>query len=79
MWYFATRRSGDYRQGAVINYNRAPDSPITMNAGFAIFLHANPVPTWGCISLSESDVVRYLRTAAPGDRLIMGVGSDVFL
>ncbi|WP_427006813.1 LGFP repeat-containing protein [Pseudarthrobacter sp. H2] len=79
MWYYATRRSGDYRQGAVINYNRAPDSPITMNAGFAIFLHANPVPTWGCISLSESDVVRYLRTAAPGDRLIMGVGSDVFL
>ena len=79
MWYYATRRSGDYRQGAVINYNRPPDSPITMNAGFAIFLHANPVPTWGCISLSESDVVRYLRTAARGDRLIMGVDSDVFM
>ncbi|WP_226774299.1 L,D-transpeptidase family protein, partial [Arthrobacter sp. ES1] len=78
MWYYATRRQGDYRQGAVINYNREPDSPITMNAGFAIFLHSNPVATWGCISLSESDIVRYLRTAAPGDRLIMGVGADVF-
>lgn len=78
MWYYATRRQGDYRQGAVINYNREPDSPITMNAGFAIFLHSNPVATWGCISLSESDIVRYLHTAAPGDRLIMGVGSDVF-
>lgn len=78
MWYYATRSQGDYRQGAVINYNRPPDSPITMNAGFAIFLHANPVGTWGCISLAESDVIRYLRTAAPGDRLIMGVDADVF-
>lgn len=78
MWYYATRRQGDYRQGAVINYNRPPDSPITMNAGFAIFLHANPVGTWGCISLSESDVIRYVRSAATGDRLIMGVDADVF-
>lgn len=79
MWYYATRPQGDYRQGAVINYNRPPDSPITMNAGFAIFLHANNVGTWGCISLSESDVVRYLRSAAAGDRLIMGVDADVFM
>jgi len=79
MWYYATRPQGDYRQGAVINYNRPPDSPITMNAGFAIFLHANPVGTWGCISLSENDVIRYLRSAAPGDRLIMGVDADVFI
>ena len=79
MWYYATRPQGDYRQGAVINYNRPPDAPITMNAGFAIFLHANNVGTWGCISLSESDVVRYLRSAAPGDRLIMGVDADVFM
>ena len=78
MWYYATRRQGDYRQGAVINYNRPPDAPITMNAGFAIFLHANPVGTWGCIALAESDVIRYLRSAAPGDRLIMGVDADVF-
>lgn len=78
MWYYATRPSGDYRQGAVINYNRPPDSEIVMNAGFAIFLHANPVPTWGCISLTESNVVRFLRTASSGDRLIMGVSNDVF-
>jgi uncharacterized protein with LGFP repeats/L,D-peptidoglycan transpeptidase YkuD (ErfK/YbiS/YcfS/YnhG family) len=78
MWYFATRASGDYRQGAVINYNRPPDSNIVMNAGFAIFLHANPVPTWGCISLSEANVIRYLRTASSGDRMIMGVSHDVF-
>ncbi len=79
MWYFATRPQGDYRQGAVINYNRPPDAPITMDSGFAIFLHANNVGTWGCISLSENDVVRYLRTAAAGDRLIMGVDADVFM
>ncbi|MEC5180966.1 L,D-peptidoglycan transpeptidase YkuD (ErfK/YbiS/YcfS/YnhG family) [Arthrobacter sp. CG_A4] len=78
MWYYATRPSHDYRQGVVINYNRPPDSAIQMNAGFAIFLHANRVPTWGCISLNEADVVRYQRTAVPGDRIIMGVGEDVF-
>jgi L,D-peptidoglycan transpeptidase YkuD (ErfK/YbiS/YcfS/YnhG family) len=78
MWYYATRPSGDYRQGAVINYNRPPDSNIVMDAGFAIFLHANPVPTWGCISLSESNVIKYLQTAGSGDRLIMGVSNDVF-
>ncbi|WP_082049568.1 hypothetical protein [Arthrobacter sp. SPG23] len=78
MWYYATRPSGDYRQGAVINYNRPPDSNIVMDAGFAIFLHANPVPTWGCISLSEANVVRYLQSANYGDRLIMGVSNDVF-
>jgi L,D-peptidoglycan transpeptidase YkuD (ErfK/YbiS/YcfS/YnhG family) len=78
MWYYATRPSGDYRQGAVINYNRPPDSNIVMDAGFAIFLHANPVPTWGCISLSEANVIRYLRAASYGDRLIMGVSNDIF-
>jgi len=78
MWYYATRPSGDYRQGAVINYNRPPDSNIVMDAGFAIFLHANPVPTWGCISLSEANVIRYLQSAGYGDRLIMGVSNDVF-
>ncbi|MDQ0756859.1 uncharacterized protein with LGFP repeats/L,D-peptidoglycan transpeptidase YkuD (ErfK/YbiS/YcfS/YnhG family) [Arthrobacter sp. B3I4] len=78
MWYYATRPSHDYRQGVVINYNRPPDSPIVMNAGFAIFLHANRVPTWGCISLLESDVTRFIRSAVPGDRIVMGVGGDVF-
>lgn len=78
MWYYATRPSHDYRQGVVINYNRPPDSTIQMNAGFAIFLHANRVPTWGCISLNEADVVRFQQGAVPGDRIIMGVGDDVF-
>lgn len=78
MWYYATRPSHDYRQGVVINYNRPPDSPIVMNAGFAIFLHANRVPTWGCISLLESDVTRFIQSAVPGDRIVMGVGGDVF-
>lgn len=79
MWYYATRWSHDYRQGVVINYNRPPDSPIIPNAGFAIFLHANRVPTWGCISLDEADIVRYQRSAAPGDKIVMGVVDDVFL
>lgn len=76
MWDFATR--GDYRQGAVINYNRPPDSGITRGAGFAIFLHANPSPTAGCISLPEGLVTRYLRNAVPGDRIIMGAVGDIF-
>ncbi|WP_264354487.1 L,D-transpeptidase family protein [Pseudarthrobacter sp. MM222] len=78
MWYFATRPSHDYRQGVVINYNRPPDAPITMNAGFAIFLHGNNLPTWGCISLNDGDLLQYLRTANPGDRFVMGVAYDIF-
>jgi L,D-peptidoglycan transpeptidase YkuD (ErfK/YbiS/YcfS/YnhG family) len=78
MWYFATRPSHDYRQGVVINYNRPPDAPITMNAGFAIFLHGNNLPTWGCISLNDGDLLQYLRTAHPGDRFVMGVAYDIF-
>lgn len=78
MWYFATRPSHDYRQGVVINYNRPPDAPITMNAGFAIFLHGNNLPTWGCISLNDGDLLQYLRTAHSGDRFVMGVANDIF-
>lgn len=78
MWYFATRPSHDYRQGVVINYNRPPDAPITMNAGFAIFLHGNNLPTWGCISLNDGDLLQYMRTANPGDRFVMGVAYDIF-
>jgi L,D-peptidoglycan transpeptidase YkuD (ErfK/YbiS/YcfS/YnhG family) len=76
MWYFA--QSGDYRLGVVINYNRPPDSSIVQGDGFAIFLHANKVPTAGCISLHEHEVARYMRTARPGDRIIMGVRADLF-
>lgn len=78
MWYYATRPSRDYRQGVVINYNRPPDSPIVMNAGFAIFLHGNNVPTWGCISLNDGDLLQFMRTANPGDRFVMGVAYDIF-
>ena len=78
MWYFATGRSHDYRQGAVINYNRPPDSPIVQDAGFAIFLHEHKVATAGCISLDDWAVEDYLRKSVPGDRIIMGVARDIF-
>ncbi len=75
MWYFATRSTHDYRQGVVINYNR-PN--IVQNAGFAIFLHMNKVPTAGCISLDDWAVVDYIRKSTPGDRIIMGTYNDIF-
>lgn len=78
MWYFATGRSHDYRQGAVINYNRPPDSQIVQDAGFAIFLHEHKVATAGCISLDDWAVEDYLRKSVPGDRIIMGVARDIF-
>jgi L,D-peptidoglycan transpeptidase YkuD (ErfK/YbiS/YcfS/YnhG family) len=62
----------------VINYNRPPDSSIVQGNGFAIFLHANKKPTAGCIALHEHEVARYMRTARPGDRIIMGVRADLF-
>lgn len=78
MWYFATGGSHDYRQGAVINYNRPPDSEIVQDAGFAIFLHEHKVPTAGCISLDDWAVEDFLRNSTPGDRIIMGVARDIF-
>ncbi|WP_426299531.1 hypothetical protein [Arthrobacter sp. R-11] len=75
MWYYATRASHDYRQGVVINYNR-PN--IVQNAGFAIFLHMNKVPTAGCISLDDWAVLDYLKKSTPGDRIIMGTYRDLF-
>lgn len=75
MWYFATRSTHDYRQGVVVNYNR-PN--IVQDAGFAIFLHMNKVPTAGCISLDDWAVVDYIRKSTPGDRIIMGTYGDLF-
>ncbi|WP_306925561.1 hypothetical protein [Arthrobacter globiformis] len=75
MWYFATRATHDYRQGVVVNYNR-PN--IVQDAGFAIFLHMNKVPTAGCISLDDWAVVDYIRKSRPGDRIIMGTYSALF-
>ncbi|CAN7349967.1 hypothetical protein LJR078_002053 [Arthrobacter sp. LjRoot78] len=79
MWYFATGASHDYRQGAVINYNRPPDSEIVQDAGFAIFLHEHKAPTAGCIALDDWAVEDFLRKSTPGDRIIMGVARDIFL
>lgn len=78
MWDFATRPSSDYQHGVVLNYNRPPDSTVRQGDGFAIFLHSNPVPTAGCISLPASVVTEYLQNAQPGDRIIMGAVEDVF-
>ncbi len=65
MWFYMRLPTGDYRQGAVIDYNRGPGQKIKQGEGFAIFLHANPVPTAGCIALDLKNVVRYLKTADP--------------
>lgn len=78
LWYLATRPQGDYRQSVVIDYNRGPGVPIQQGDGFAIFLHANPVPTAGCIAIPEHMVTRFIQTATPGDRIIMGAADDIF-
>ncbi|MBT1001689.1 hypothetical protein KIH31_03660 [Paenarthrobacter sp. DKR-5] len=78
MWAIAVGVGRDYQQGVVVNYNRPPDHAIVQDAGFAIFLHSNPVPTAGCIAIPADMVVRYLRSAVPGDRIIMGAVDDVF-
>ena len=78
MWFFATRPQHDYRQGAVINYNRPPTSAIAQDYGFAIFLHENPVPTAGCLAMDEWHVVDWLKKATSGDRIIMGIRADLF-
>lgn len=69
---------GLYEQAAVINWNRPPDMPTRQGASFAIFFHAGYAPTWGCISTDLSTVVRLLKTAVPGDRMVMGTVDDVF-
>ena len=69
---------GLYEQAAVINWNRQPDMPTRQGASFAIFFHAGNTPTWGCISTKFSTVVQLLRTAVPGDRIVMGTVEDVF-
>jgi L,D-peptidoglycan transpeptidase YkuD (ErfK/YbiS/YcfS/YnhG family) len=70
--------AGDYRQSVVINYNRGPGQKIRQGEGFAIFLHAHPVATYGCIALDLKNVTKYLKTAQKGDRIIMGVRKDIF-
>lgn len=69
---------GYYEQAAVINYNRQPDMKVTRGASFAIFLHAGRVPSAGCVSTSLATTTRFIRSARPGDRIIMGAVDDVF-
>lgn len=76
LWTFMNQ--GYYEQAAVINYNRAPDSPTVHGASFAIFFHAGRTPSAGCVSTSLATVTRLLRTNRPGDRIIMGAADDVF-
>lgn len=70
--------AGDYEQAAVINYNRPPDMEAVHGRTFAIFLHAGSSETWGCIATDLGSVTKFLRTANPGDRIIMGVESSIF-
>ena len=76
LWFYL--REGDYEQAAVINWNREPDMPTVQGASFAIFLHAGNSPTFGCISTDLPTVTRLLRSATPGDRIVMGVEPAVF-
>jgi len=71
-------REGHYEQAAVINWNREPDMPTVQGASFAIFFHTGNTVTVGCISTDLDTVTALLRTAVPGDRIIMGVERDVF-
>jgi L,D-peptidoglycan transpeptidase YkuD (ErfK/YbiS/YcfS/YnhG family) len=67
---------GPYRQAAVIDYNRPHAVP---GHGSAIFFHVGGVtPTAGCIAIGEPELRGILRTLAPGDRIIMGPGSELF-
>lgn len=83
MWNFAIR--GDYRQGILANYNVNDDGSVPSGtAGFAIFLHTIPVgstvysyPTWGCVAISHDRMIQFLREGRDGDRIIMGVESEV--
>jgi L,D-peptidoglycan transpeptidase YkuD (ErfK/YbiS/YcfS/YnhG family) len=69
-------RLGSYRQAAVIDYNRAKPVP---GYGSAIFFHVGgKTPTAGCVSIEETALRGILRSLAPGDRMIMGPGSELF-
>ncbi|GGJ52610.1 hypothetical protein ACTXJE_10935 [Glutamicibacter ardleyensis] len=71
-------QAGDYEQAAVINYNRPPEGQPVPGQSFAIFLHAGMRATWGCISTDLGTVEKYLRQTQPGDRIVMGVKSEIF-
>ncbi|HEY3685708.1 MAG TPA: L,D-transpeptidase family protein [Streptosporangiaceae bacterium] len=75
----AIAKEGQYREAAVINYNRPPDSPVVPGLGSAIFLHINGSgATAGCVSVPAGDVDFILRTLRPGDRILMGTSAVLF-
>lgn len=76
LWFYL--QQGYYEQAAVINWNREPDMPTVQGASFAIFLHAGNSLTVGCISTDLETVTRLLKSASPGDRIVMGVEAAVF-
>jgi len=67
MW----REDGLYDLVCVLGHNDDPPRP---GLGSAIFLHCAGVgypPTAGCVALARADLQRLLRTAAPGDRVVV--------
>jgi L,D-peptidoglycan transpeptidase YkuD (ErfK/YbiS/YcfS/YnhG family) len=70
--------AGAYRYAAITGYNT---EPIVPGAGSAIFLHRNTydaagrsVPTSGCVSMAEPDLLAVLRWLDPArhPRIVMG-------
>ena len=58
-----------YRDVAVINFNRAPDARVAYR-GFGIFLHVkNGRGTAGCIGISAAQMRQVLRYLRPGDKI----------
>lgn len=76
LWYWA--HQGTYRQAAVINYNRPPDSATVPGNDYAIFFGAGNTVSAGCVSTDLETSTRVVKTFVPGDRIIMGVDGDVF-
>lgn len=56
-----------------------PDMEPKAGLPCAIFLHAGMSESWGSISTDLATVIRFLKTAGPGDRFVMGVGHRIFL
>lgn len=67
---------GAYRQGIVIEYNRPV---VRQGRGSAIFLHVRTSSaTAGCVATTHATVLRIMRQARPGDRIVMGEWSTFF-
>jgi L,D-peptidoglycan transpeptidase YkuD (ErfK/YbiS/YcfS/YnhG family) len=75
--------AGAYRYAAITSYNT---NPILAGAGSAIFLHRNSydsagrsLPTSGCVSLRESDLLAVLRWLDPAKHPRIVMGPDAWL